>query len=274
VFVDDVVEGMTFATVTETGETDADGTFTYRTGERIVFSIGGIEIGDGDARPVMTPVDLVRDEDPTAVDETNDRVTNIARFLQTLDDDGDPSDGILITRAVRETAVFMALDFDQPIADFGSHPNVQAAVASLTSATSAGVRVTVPVLQAQSRLHETLLIAPLAGCYAGTFEGVTRETYLGHPTPRSGTFTFDVHADGTATGDFSGTTRLGTAPLSGRVRSDGRLILTKHGSSTGEVILVSVSGVISGGGVSGSWRVEINDRSLDSGRFSGEVGCH
>lgn len=114
VFLDDAVEGLRYETATQNGMTDANGTFKYQSGETIRFYVGDILIGEASASDVMTPVNLV----PNAVDETNQTVTNIARFLQTLDDDGDPTNGIKISSSVFAAASGQTLDFSVDDATF------------------------------------------------------------------------------------------------------------------------------------------------------------
>ena len=100
------------------------------------FFIGDIVIGGAAAASIMTPVSLVQG----AADETNPTVTNIARFLQTLDNDGNPSNGITITTAVNNLAVGRTINFNQSVASFGNDTNVQTVVSALTAVTSAGTR--------------------------------------------------------------------------------------------------------------------------------------
>ncbi len=83
VFLDCEVEGLTYQSGNNPpAQTDENGTFTYTPGETLSFSVGGVQLGTlVDGAPVCTPFDFVIPE-------------NIARFLQSLDADGDPSNGI------------------------------------------------------------------------------------------------------------------------------------------------------------------------------------
>jgi hypothetical protein len=88
IFLDAEVEGLTYTTDSGiTGQTDENGTYEYVPGEQITFSIGGVTIGTVDGAPSCTPFDF------------GAASTNIARFIQSLDADGDPSNGIDITDA-------------------------------------------------------------------------------------------------------------------------------------------------------------------------------
>ena len=119
-FVDSEVEGIEYTSADGSGETtfsgvtDENGSFNYYEGDTVTFNIGGIVIGSATAEPVITPVDLV----DGAADETDSTVTNIAKLLQTLDDNDNPEDGISITDAVRTSAVEMSIDFSLSVAQF------------------------------------------------------------------------------------------------------------------------------------------------------------
>ena len=109
VFVDSPVAGMKYVTPTVSGVTTADGEFNYRAGEAVVFSVGNL------ALPVVIASDTVTPLDMTTTDDINDAaVINVARLLQSLDEDGDPSNGIVIsqetTSAFEAAEVFDATD--------------------------------------------------------------------------------------------------------------------------------------------------------------------
>lgn len=152
-FVDSAVEGIQFVSGGQSGITDDKGTFQYETGATVRFSIGNIAIGEGTPQPVMTPLDLV----PGALDETHPTVINIARFVLTLDDDGDPSNGIKITQAVRDAALGKSINFAQSVSDFENDANVQGIISDLTSLTTAGNRTLISTADAQIHLMNTLI---------------------------------------------------------------------------------------------------------------------
>ena len=155
VFIDAAVQGLLYVTPTQQGITDENGTFTYLEGEVVTFyigGIGGIVLGTGPANSRMTPFDLV----PNSSEATDPQVTNISRFLQTLDDDGDPSNGIEITLAVHLAAGNYSINFNQTISDFAQDSNVEAIVSDLTTLTEAGTRELVSVEEAQNHLFPEL----------------------------------------------------------------------------------------------------------------------
>lgn len=116
-FVDSAVAGVTFTNAPSgvTGTTDAQGRFTFEPGDTVTFSIGDLSFPPTTARGVITPLTIAGTDDPTDV-----VATNIARLLQTLDFDGDASNGIDIASQAADfaTAVdFSAVDFDDQVAD-------------------------------------------------------------------------------------------------------------------------------------------------------------
>lgn len=112
--VDSNVSGVGYTCGSQTGVTGTDGSFKYQQGEMCTFSIGSTsfsvaadKITDGKS---VTPYDIFAGDDEKAI--------NLARFLQTLDTDGDPSNGITITPEVRNqvtSQLSFGTDFDTNI---------------------------------------------------------------------------------------------------------------------------------------------------------------
>ena len=203
-FFDSAVEGLGYVSGGQSGVTYGEGWFEYEPGKGIEFSVGDIFIGSGPGDAVMTPVSLVGG----AVDESHPTVINIARFLLTLDDDGDPANGITITKAARDSAEGMSLDFTMTTEEFGSDPEVLAVVQRLTRLTTAGRRSLVSSEEARQHLRATLM-----GILCGTYEG----TYSGGDT---GTWSIYVDPEGQIAGagtsyDIGFFTITGTALSSG-----------------------------------------------------------
>jgi len=121
VFLDSAVEGIDYETLTQSGETDPNGAFDYMSGETVTFSIGDLVIGTASGQETITPVDMVAG----ATDETDPTVTNISIFLLGLDEDGDPSNGILISDDIADIVSEYDIDFDQPTDDFLNDQNTQ-----------------------------------------------------------------------------------------------------------------------------------------------------
>lgn len=117
-FKDSLVEGIKFDTPTQSGLTDSAGSFTYRKGEIVTLSLGGVVLGSAPGAELITPINLV----PGAQDENNETALNIARLLQSLDLDGNPDNGITIPAVVRTEMANISLDFSSP--GFGNSPAV------------------------------------------------------------------------------------------------------------------------------------------------------
>ncbi len=140
-FIDSAVEGVVFTTATQSGTTDSAGTFIYLPGEVVSFYIGDILIGTATGSALLTPLDFV----PGAIDETDPQVTNILRFVQSLDADNDPDNGITILAAVALAAAGQSLDFSLATGAFETAAN-----ALLTVLTSGAVNTLIDASAAQA----------------------------------------------------------------------------------------------------------------------------
>lgn len=125
VFEDSTVAGLHYETPTYSGTTNSLGEYDYLPGETVTFSIGGIVLGSSKAGPLVTPLTLV----PGAADATDPVVTNIVRLLLTMDDDGDPSNGINISSATAKAAEGQTIDFSA--ADLATDPGMISLLAVL-----------------------------------------------------------------------------------------------------------------------------------------------
>jgi hypothetical protein len=117
-FIDAPVQGLSYTSGNISGVTDSNGTFTYEVGSTVVFRVSNIELGSVMGGETITPLDLV----PNAADETDDTVVNILRFLQSLDTDGDPANGVTISATVQNTLTNETIDFNQTVSDFETDP--------------------------------------------------------------------------------------------------------------------------------------------------------
>lgn len=105
-FVDSAVAGLQYATESQNGITDPDGVFNYIAGESITFSIGDISLPTISAENVITPLSVFSTDDITDI-----RVMNLARLLQTLDTNADPTDGITLSDAAAANAAGLEVNF-------------------------------------------------------------------------------------------------------------------------------------------------------------------
>lgn len=106
VLTDSPVQGVEYITSSNlAGVTSAGGRFEYKPGDTIIFRIGGMPLGlvtGTGSRMTVTPLQLI--EGTTAITDQTQRenaVTNLLVLLQSLDDNGNPGDGIRIPDAAR-----------------------------------------------------------------------------------------------------------------------------------------------------------------------------
>lgn len=114
VFKDAEVEGLTFETTTQSGTTNAAGEFTYQEGEQVTFKVGNVTIGSAMGQELVTPITLAQTVEPDATIESS-LAQNIAALLQTLDIDGDETNGVSITPEVANNLGIDMIDFAQPV---------------------------------------------------------------------------------------------------------------------------------------------------------------
>jgi len=99
VFVDSAVQGLSYETSSGVkGTTDAQGHFNYNEGDTVTFKIGGVTLGSGKATGTVTPAHIAGGED-------SNKFTNLLVLLQSLDSDGDPSNGITLPTSLDGTKI-------------------------------------------------------------------------------------------------------------------------------------------------------------------------
>jgi hypothetical protein len=212
-FVDSYVQGLDYVSGDITGTTDATGKFRFESNTEVSFTVGGIDLGSGSPAAVMGPLQLVLG----AVDVTNPTVTNLCRFLQTIDNDANPDNGIVITSAVRAAAVGRSINFQQSTGSFESDANVQSVVSALTTATAAGERPLVGAAEAQAQLSSGIRAA-----YAGDTSDYNGDFCVDQQVGQipGGTWAMEVDDDGSVSIGFDGTpafTATGTMDLLGNL---------------------------------------------------------
>jgi len=149
--------GFTTDVTSQDDGAEVAGQFTYEIGAGITFFVGGVNLGTTAESKIITPVHLVANGNTSRTD-----VVNIARFLQMLDSNNNPDDGIVISPEVRSVAEtwqpvnFLAGDLDVELASIISD------VASVDNRIPA-----LPAPQtAKARLDATLTCT-----YSGAFGG-------------------------------------------------------------------------------------------------------
>jgi hypothetical protein len=111
VFVDAPVANLRYETATQSGTTDAQGRYSYMPGETVTFSIGAIDFPPVAATGIVSPMTVFGVEDPAH----SVGAVNLARLLQSLDADGNTSNGITIDAAAHDAAATASVNFEDDV---------------------------------------------------------------------------------------------------------------------------------------------------------------
>jgi len=241
-FLDNVVDGLEYATFSKTGEntytqtresglTEHGGRFKYKEGEYIRFYIGNIDFFTMvPVKSIITPYDM-------AVEQYPERPINIARFLQTIDNDDNLGNGITINESVREHAITYTTF---PGFNLGFESGILPIVEELTNLTDAGVRDLVDYGTAERHLNSTFYSANpgnypfVYGYYTGTYS-ITVSNCTDPADDGTYNFSVNLSINNQNQADFSGTA-IGTISYLGELLNEN---ISFNGS-------ISTSGEISG----------------------------
>jgi len=115
-FVDSVVVGLGYKTSSGLkGVTNEEGEFEYKAGDTVIFFIGDIEFpGVIPSGNYVTPAHIANTQDW----EDSYMAVNIVRFLLSIDEDGNPDNGIQIPEAYTELAADMYVQFTADFDNF------------------------------------------------------------------------------------------------------------------------------------------------------------
>jgi hypothetical protein len=131
-FLDSAIAGADYNTSSGlSGTTNSDGMFKYKEGDTVTFYIGDTLLGTAKAGKTVTPVTLFPDNKEASL--------NLTQMLQTMDSDGDPSNGIsldagLITQLNETVAQNKPVDFSSPDFDTEVESNLGVAIVEETPA--------------------------------------------------------------------------------------------------------------------------------------------
>jgi hypothetical protein len=98
-FVDAPVQGLNYSTVTQSGLTDASGTYKYQNGETVTFKLGNLTLGAVTATSSLNPLDLAGDN---SLGSISTKAMNIAMLLQNLDQNRSNTGSIIISSALKD----------------------------------------------------------------------------------------------------------------------------------------------------------------------------
>ena len=230
-FIDSAVEGLQYKSGTLSGVTGANGSFQYEENQPVSFSIGKLELGSVNViNNRVFPVDLISG----ARDETHPQVSLLAQILQTLDSDGDPSNGITITEATRNAIA-------QTISITTADPTqASAALTQLLGRATQGRSTNLINATAAKGHLQANLLKEYAGNWSGTFSGGDQ-----------GNCQVVISDLGAISGTCASTNNGGgTFNLGGTVSSSGDSTATSGSASTGATFTGTYT---RGGQVTGQW---------------------
>lgn len=250
-FKDSNVAGLAYKSGSQSGTTNAKGEFTYEVGKPVTFSIGGLEFGSATGQAIVTPADLVDEND-----KNNSKATNIARVLQMLDEDGDPDNGISIVEAsIKNAENWNKYDLHKTEADFEEDLKLIQA-----DATASGNTHKIPSLE-DTKAH---LSKNMRCAYSGAYKG----SYSGND---QGTFGLMVKAKDTS---FYGKAFSNNPNASGYIElmsnaiSADKIDKNVNFTASSKDNAFALNGSINlSGSIKGSWK---DSESSDNGNFSGK----
>ena len=111
------IVGLKYETPTVSGVTNERGEFQYRQGEAVTFLVGRLVLGAVEGAPRVTLAHLVN-RVGGKIDCLHDpHATNLARLIQSLDQDGNIETGVTIAPIVHEVFGPLVINFDQAEAE-------------------------------------------------------------------------------------------------------------------------------------------------------------
>jgi hypothetical protein len=123
-FIDSYVNGVCYDTETNSGITTNEGEFEFKTGETITFCVGDIIFPPVKAAKEITPLIIAVENYGQETTINDAAVINMIRFLQTLDEDGDPDNGIDIPIGAQTQQTIGDIDFGVTVEAFETNPAV------------------------------------------------------------------------------------------------------------------------------------------------------
>lgn len=201
-FLDAAVQGLTYETPTQSGITNANGQFTYQEGETVAFKLYGNVLSASPGYSVLTPSD-------TGLVETDlDAIVNQLRFLQTIDTDANPANGIRLPTVSAAFPInfkqsIEVFETDEAVATFLSQYASGRALVSIKSAvehfnaTVKGIPDATPVLD----LRGKTLIERAKDSLCSNQEIEATTTIVFSPTfaTLTGSTAFDIDSEGVCT---------------------------------------------------------------------------
>lgn len=173
-FIDSPVEGLQYSTPTQSGVTNANGEFKYLSGETVNFKVGNILVGQAIGASEITPFSLSGMTKPTSQKDMEHLINviangglspfsaaiNRATFLQSLDTDSNPDNGITLPAGLQTALTQTHLNFSQSFTDFRFDLNVKVLRAATRANVYPQLRKSVPSNYAAVKLFAGLGLSP------------------------------------------------------------------------------------------------------------------
>ena len=257
-FIDSAVGGLQYTSGSLSGVTGADGSFQYQAGQPVTFKIGNLTLGSvTPGSKNIYPVDLVSG----ATDQIDANVTLISQVLQTLDDDGDPSNGITLSSSTQNALAsgsFSAIQLNSAVAADATSQLAAALQASPITRSAGTTNALIPTAAAQAHLQSSLLSQYINTTWKGTYSGAEDSgtcqltiSSVGGSTLPAGTIT----TTGTCTSSVNSSYPVFN--LTGYVASSGAWTAGISSSGASYVGSLAKNGTASGtwknNGYSGTW---------------------
>ena len=229
VFTDSAVAGINYQTNpgNQSGKTNALGEYNYKEGDTVTFSIGDTKLPSVTATGRVTPADM-------ADGNNADVVINVLRLLQTLDDDGNPDNGITISQQTLNDFIGKDVEVNQPAAAFETEAEAaigetlvteEDAEAHFAASQQADLRGSWLILEGEAETKRNVLTFLDGGHYIVSHsyddgeeqEAATAEwgTYDWDPDTGEITFTLGEQSDGSGGLIWEGTENNGAMVLAG-----------------------------------------------------------
>lgn len=232
------------------GVTDDAGTWECEEGDTVTFSIGSVSLGSASTgETLLTPADLAGDRG----NASNARAIRIARLLQSLDDDGDTSNGTTITDSTKtviadatqserdsvQAALLSGTNFDTIIGGFideltagNNSPKVEGDLVSAVDA-QAELEGTISGSDSGGTTESSIVAAATGNCPVGTLADA-KKTVLGQSFPvcilSSSTPVLTISDDKTLTNDhiyvLANSVNVGDGDLQGGPTGQNNAVLT------------------------------------------------
>jgi len=253
------------------GTTDSEGKFTCEAGDTVTFKVGSVTLGSASGvqnGTTVTPYTLAADNETVAV--------NIARLIQTLDVDSDPSNGIDVT----ENSKKLTTTIDLTAEDFATKAG-EAIGIELKSATEAIAHMeSVGITKDGTQLPTTSTsgdVPSIPSTTTSTSGGTTTTSTSGVTTSTSGilpgTETGGIVTEVPAGTTTTSTTSTSTTSTSTSSTSTGGEELPSTSTTSGDVTTTTTSTTSGGETTTTTSTTSGGETTTTTTSTSGDVAC-